>query len=811
MSKLAPLQQAMSNNGKWVAFLGGEEGLDLQFELMDNIPVFLVVIDAAGAVLKMNEVMLNALGYSSGEVAGKDYLNTFVPPAERDMLAALFETLVQLREPTVNENHIIAKDGSLLLVEWHGKPFLKPDGRLDYFYGVGIDITERRKAELALRENENKYRAAFEGGHDAITIFSEKGVFLDCNERALELYGLESKKELLSCRPAEFSPQLQPDGQVSAELSRAYIDEAISKQKFVSFEWVHKRKNGETFPAEVILSTYPLGDETVVQANIRDITERKQAERDISARNAELTTLYTLSTHMRAAGSTAELLPIILSEAERLLQTDGAAVLLLNSDQQDEYIVAAGNGCWENCVGQSFVMGKDDPCRSVKQTRKPYVCSEWPEDLHALNMEERIQLGPALFVPLQSEEALIGMLMVARGRAQVIRPFSPAEVHLLTAVGEMGGNALRRQQLHESARQRMEQLQALRNIDTAITGNLDLRATLETTLREVAKMLKVDGAAIMCLNRDNRTLYYAAWQGFHTVNPGQILLKEGEGFGGRTALLRRSTCLPDLRKSGHDSIQGPCLAAEGFLAYYAVPLIARNQLQGVLEIFHRKPLNPNNEWFKFAETLAGQAAIAIDSNRLFEDLERTNLELTLAYDATIEGWAHALDLRDEETEGHSQRVTEMTVMLAHALGVPEEKLLHIRRGALLHDIGKMGVPDSILLKPGKLNDGEWEVMRRHPHYAYEMLSNIDYLRPALNIPYFHHEKWDGDGYPARLEGEAIPLEARIFTVVDVYDALTSDRPYRAAWSTAKALSYIDAAKGSQFDPQVVELFLKEIL
>lgn len=184
--------------------------------------------------------------------------------------------------------------------------------------------------------------------------------------------------------------------------------------------------------------------------------------------------------------------------------------------------------------------------------------------------------------------------------------------------------------------------------------------------------------------------------------------------------------------------------------------------------------------------------------------------MTLAYDDTIEGWSRALDLRDRETEGHTQRVTDLTLRMAQRMGMDEQQLTHLRRGALLHDIGKMGIPDSILLKPGSLDDAEWEIMRKHPQYAYDMLYPILYLRPALEIPYYHHEKWDGCGYPHGLSGERIPLAARVFAVADVWDALTSDRPYRPAWSKEKALEYIRSQAGSHFDPQVVKIFFEII-
>lgn len=192
------------------------------------------------------------------------------------------------------------------------------------------------------------------------------------------------------------------------------------------------------------------------------------------------------------------------------------------------------------------------------------------------------------------------------------------------------------------------------------------------------------------------------------------------------------------------------------------------------------------------------------------ELERVNAELVAAYDATILGWSRAMDLRDHETEGHSQRVAEHTLKLAQAMGMSEQEQVQIRRGALLHDMGKLGIPDAILYKPDTLTEAEWGVMRQHPQLAYDMLKSIDYLRPALDIPYCHHEKWDGSGYPHRLKGEHIPLAARIFAIVDVWDALTSERPYRPAWKNEKALAYIREQSGTHFEPGIVDLFFNVI-
>jgi putative nucleotidyltransferase with HDIG domain len=205
--------------------------------------------------------------------------------------------------------------------------------------------------------------------------------------------------------------------------------------------------------------------------------------------------------------------------------------------------------------------------------------------------------------------------------------------------------------------------------------------------------------------------------------------------------------------------------------------------------------------------VANTIGIATENADLLEDLLLSNAEISNAYDTTLTGWSRALDLKDAQTEGHAQRVVNLTLAMARAFGVPNEELVHIRRGALLHDIGKMAIPDHILLKPGTLTPDEWSVMRKHPAYAIELLGPISYLRPALDIPYCHHEKWDGTGYPQGLAGEAIPLAARIFAIADVWDALTYDRPYRKAWSKERARKHIEQLAGSHFDPQVVQCFL----
>lgn len=364
-----------------------------------------------------------------------------------------------------------------------------------------------------------------------------------------------------------------------------------------------------------------------------------------------------------------------------------------------------------------------------------------------------------------------------------------------------------RKQAEEELRLQMERLAALREIDVAITSSLDLRVTLDVLLDKVTAQLLVDAAAVLLFNPHTRELEFSAGRGFRSAAIRRTRLRLGEGLAGQVALERRPVHVADLRGSG-DSGEGEGLfREEAFRGYYATPLMAKGAVKGVLELFRRAPLDATPEWSEFVEILAGQAAIAVDNAGLFNDLQRSHAELALAYDATLEGWSRALELRDRETQGHAKRVTEMTVRLARALGMDEADLVHVRRGALLHDIGKMGIPDSILLKPDALTEDEWRIMRQHPTYAYQLLSPIGYLGPALDIPYCHHEHWDGSGYPRGLKGEQIPLAARIFAVVDVWDALRSDRPYRPAWPEDRVREHLRGLAGTHLDPRVVEAFL----
>jgi HD-GYP domain-containing protein (c-di-GMP phosphodiesterase class II)/putative methionine-R-sulfoxide reductase with GAF domain len=410
-----------------------------------------------------------------------------------------------------------------------------------------------------------------------------------------------------------------------------------------------------------------------------------------------------------------------------------------------------------------------------------------------------------LCVPILIGETLAGII---NAESPHLNAFGVADERLLTIVAGELGMAVERTRLLEETRRQVERLVALREIDQAILSTLDLEETLQVWLEKTTGLLHLDAANFLLYEPRLHTLRMAAERGLPSTPVWDSRLPLTDTHAGRVALSRELEFIPDLNQSEDGLTRRIRLIGESFVSFIALPLVAKGELKGVLQLFHRTRLEPTRDWMDFLQALAGQAAIAIDNAQLFQTQEQANRRLTKAYEETIDGWSRALDLRDHETKGHSHRVTDLTLRLARRLGIPEERFAHMRRGAQLHDIGKMGIPDRILRQPGPLTQAEWEIMLRHPLLALDLLFPIDFLQLALEIPGYHHEKWDGTGYPQGLKGESIPLAARIFAVADVWDALISNRPYRLAWPHEKALAYIQEQSGRHFDPRVVDAFLQ---
>jgi HD-GYP domain-containing protein (c-di-GMP phosphodiesterase class II) len=455
-------------------------------------------------------------------------------------------------------------------------------------------------------------------------------------------------------------------------------------------------------------------------------------------------------------------------------------------------------------VKATQLRAKDGIVGHVLSTGKPYISSELKIDplLFEGNRDTILDGFGGAGIPIYSTDGILGVLMVQIESSRHVED----HISLLATLAEIAGNAIHRADLFDQSQDQVLKLTTLRDIDSAIASSTDLRVTLNILMDHTKRHLKVDAVDILLYHQELQSLSYLCSSGFKTPSPSRPLTRVGEGLAGQVVMKGQIIEIPDLREA-NEAVRNPLLIREGFVSYIGVPLIVKGQIKGLFEIFKRSHLSPDSEWMQFMQTLTGQAAIAIDNSQLFDNLQRSNQEIRQAYDTTLEGWARALELRDRETEGHTRRVTELTMRLAHFLNINEDELVNINRGVLLHDIGKMGVPDQILRKTGPLTDSEWVEMRQHPQYAYDLLSPIPYLRPALDIPYCHHEHWDGSGYPRGLKGTQIPLSARLFSIVDIWDALLSDRPYRNAWTRDKVIEYLKEISGSILDPKIVAAFL----
>ncbi len=716
------------------------------------------IINRDGYFEYVNSFAARQFGLQSEEIIGKPVALLFPP----EMLKARqqdLQTVFESGQPLYIEYQRSFPDAREVWLGARLAPILDVTGAVRAVLGISRDITERKRAEESLWQAEEKYRGIFEDAVVGIYQTTPEGHFLMANPTLARTFGYESPEALLQAvtdlnrqfyvepgRRAEFIRRVQEQGSVSHFESQVYRRDG-------SMIWISEEARAVRDAG---------GRLARFEGTMVDITERKQAE--------EKSHLFQALTNQ--VNDTIEVLD---PKTGRFLDVNEKGCLDLGYSREEFLALSVFD--IETAVDPSRFL------RMVEDLRKQGVLL-W-EGFH------RRKNGSTYPV-----EVNIKYVQLDRD-------------YIVTVVRDI----TERKQAEAQIMRQLQRITGLRTIDTTITSSFDLRLTLGVVLDEATAQLGVDAADVLLFNPHLQTLEYAAGRGFRGRAIERSRFRIGEGQAGRAALERKTISDFGFRNAdfGNDlpqsAIRVPQLDAEGFVAHIAVPLIAKGEVKGVLEIFHRSPLKPDSEWLAFLETLAGQAAIAIDNSQLFDGLQRSNLELSLAYDATIEGWSHALDLRDKETEGHTLRVTEITLRLAQAMGISEEELVHLRRGALLHDIGKMGVPDSILLKPGPLTDEEWVIMRRHPTYAYEMLAPINYLHPALDIPYCHHEKWDGTGYPRGLTGEQIPLAARLFAIVDVWDALRSDRPYRAAWPEAKVREYLREQAGTHFDPQVVEMFL----
>lgn len=732
-------------------------------ELFMNNPQPMWIYDLKTlAFLMVNDAAVHQYGYSHEEFLQMTLMD-IRPTEEVDSLLENITTKTDEYQQSSPWQHRL-KSGEVIFVEITSHELIY-QGRKARFV-MAQNITQRLIAESELRLQS----AALNSAANSILITDMNGTIVWVNP-AFEKSSGYSFAEAMGKTPGE----LIRSGVHNQEFYKSMWN-TILEGNIWRGEIVNRSKNGTLFTVEESITPVmdSKGKITHFVSIRQDITDRKKAEKD----------LYESEERLRLAlnATNQGLFDLNVQTGEAVVNDMYALMLGYDPEQFVETIDQ-----WKDRL-------HPDDLDRVSHKFADYIQGKIPE--YRVEFRQKTANGDWKWL------LAIGKIVEYDLNQKPLRMLG---TH--TDITESKHSQIEIKRLLEESERRLNRLSALRNIDIVIMTNPELKTTLNLIIQQVIQHLEVDAASILLFDKSNQEFSFVSGYGFQTqkIQDGKVNL--GESLAGKAAVEQKMLYIPDIEQQNIDQRFFEILQEEGVTTYLGLPLFVKGKLMGILEVFHRSKFSPTQEWFDFYETLGGQAAIAIENAQLFGNLQKSNIELIQAYEATITGWSMAMDLKDQETENHTLRVMELMLNLCKKLNFSEERLIHVRHGALLHDIGKMGVPDQVLLKTGKLTDEEWVKMREHPIHAYNMLYPIEYLRPALDIPYLHHERWNGSGYPLGLKGEEIPLVARLFAIIDVYDALTSDRPYREAWSREKTIGYIQENSNILFDPELVTIFL----
>jgi PAS domain S-box-containing protein len=689
------------------------------------------------------------LGRKAEELVGKNYWTEF-PEARGTPFANAYLQAMESQQPVVFEEFYAPWN------RWFANQIYPSQEGLTIFF---TEVTERKRAEAAFHESEARFRSFIEQSSEGMVLIDENGQIIEWNSAQENISGI-TRAEVLGCPywdiqhrtlPEELKAKYQPE-YFQAGLQNA-LRTGILPAQVSSREAVIQTANGQNKP--IFQVSFPIRTDKGyrIGAVVRDITERKAAEQALMEGEARL---------------------------RAIVQTANDAVVTMNKDR----VIVDWNAAAEIIFGypSAEALGM-----SISQ-------------IVPKQMRNRQSTGIAS--ALAGERQVDGKMMEVVGLSKDGREF-PIEMTLAewkTQAGMFFTAIIR--DVSERKRREIE-MQAISTLSAAMRSVPSRADILLVIVEQLSSLLQCEAISAEIIDPVTGDAVveaaYGIWEPF-------VNLRQAAGTGLNRII--QETRKPYYTNNVEEDANqfAPGFIGDKLQAVAGVPLYTQDSLVGYLWMGRIKAIAEPE--VRLLAAVADIAANAIHRATLHEQTEKDAAELALAYDTTLEGWAQALEMRDQETEGHARRVVKMTVDLASAMGVAGANLVHVRRGALLHDVGKMGIPDTILLKPGTLNDREWEIMRRHPEYAYQFMRQIDYLNQAIDIPYCHHEKWDGTGYPRGLQGEDIPLLARIFSVIDVWDALTSDRTYRKAWSAEQAKRYIAEQSGKHFDPRVVAVFLE---
>lgn len=848
---------------------GVQQDISRLAAVVDQAKVSVAITDLDGAIVYVNPTFEKTTGYTADEVLGENPRILKSGEQEPEVYEDMWRTLMaghNWRGRLINQR----KNGELYHKDTSIFPVKDVDGTVINYADVSTDVTDRVRDQAVLQHTANRlaalreiYQAILEAhspeeiaqaalqhirnllncvrasvvefdfvleeANLLAVLEGETKAFLTGERVPLAIYGVSQELEHGSIHFVEDTHKVKDSSKLDQELEkqgvRSYVSIPMIEQGVLigALNLASNTANAYS-PADIEVAREVANSLAVAIQSTRLWEETKQQAHYLRG-------LYETSLMTSSVLETKELLPKVCAQVKDLMHPDAFLVgqYCDNSDQMEMVysmeqgkpipelqnlrieMEDAGLMGWMIRTGQSLLIrdfGKETtPVEAVSGGVD--VCS-W------------------LGVPLIVGDKVIGAMSV-----QGIMPnaFTEAHLQLLESLAAQVAIGMENARLFEEANAHAQELARTNSFITALSH---LAARIRTSpdpvgiLKTLGHELKELGITfgmflhdpgeksfeLQFLSVDNNVLKLAenlaglTMKGFR-IRQGLLpiyddLLRYRRAQFSSDRMTELSTMLPNVPKALSERIlQMVGVTAEA--RAIDAPLLVNDRMLGVITMWGE---DLREEDITPVSLFANQLAVALENAKLLTDLRDSNLNLTLAYDTTLEGWAHALELRDMETEGHSRRVTELTMRLAAIAGISDEDLIHVRRGALLHDIGKIGIPDEILQKKGSLSEEEWDIMRQHPLYAVELLSDISYLHPSMEIPTHHHEKWDGSGYPHGLQGEQIPLAARVFAIVDVWDALTSDRPYRKAWSREKALDYIVEQSGQHFDPEIVDMFMQ---
>jgi PAS domain S-box-containing protein/putative nucleotidyltransferase with HDIG domain len=757
--------------------------------LFTNSPVGLFYYDQDLNITNINDRMIEIFHTSREKV---EHFNLHKITDKR-ILPAICAVLEHVEgfyegpyEPTVSNEKIE------IYIMLHTTPLFNENHEFQGGIGLIEDITDRVTNEHKIEKLEEKFTKAFLTSPDAININRlSDGMFIDINRGFTELTGY-THDEVIGKSSLALNIWANPKDR--ERLVRGLKENGEVK----NLEALFRFKNGQILTGLMSASMINIEGEPCILSVTRDISELKKSEGSIRASEARYRSIF-------------ETVPVSIWEQDFLqvydmlenLRSEGVTNLLAYLKEHPEFVRTALDSIVVKDINEASLQifkakTKEELSVSIGRLMNEESLDNFKFELLAIWEKRPVFDGETVNLTLEGDRIIVNVILrIPEKREDFNR--------VLVSIADI----TERKQAEEQIKQQVQHLAALRAVDMAISANMDLPTTLRVLLNQVTHQLGVDSASILLYNPSTQKLDYGAGIGFKTNSIESTSLQLGQSYAGQAALERRIIAADDL-STKFSQLFTKDIWKEKFSSYLGVPLISKGDLKGVLELFNRASLPQTPDWMNLMESMAGQAAIAIENATLVDEIQQANKNLRQAYDATIEGWARALELRDGDTEGHSIRVADLSVGLARMVGYQGDELLNVRRGALLHDIGKMGIPDHILLNPEGLTEEEWKIMRMHPTFGRQFLQSIDFLQPAIEIPYGHHERWDGTGYPQGLNGNSIPFIARVFSVVDCWDALRSDRPYREAWSDEKAWQYIAENSGKAFDPEIVEKF-KELL